>query len=46
MCAESGLVADFVAVAAAPFTGRNFQFPDSFNMLADNTAKFGGDITS
>jgi hypothetical protein len=35
-----------IAVAPAPFTGTNFQFPDNDNMFSYSVAKFGGNITS
>jgi hypothetical protein len=36
----------YIAVAPAPFTGTNFQFPDNDNMFSYSVAKFGGNITS
>jgi hypothetical protein len=43
---DAGPMTQYIAVAPAPFTGTNFQFPDNDNMFSYSVAKFGGNITS
>ncbi len=43
---DAGPTTQHIAVAPAPFTGTNFQFPDNDNMFSYSAAKFGGNIAS
>lgn len=43
---DGGPLTQYIAIAPAPFTGTNIQFPDNDNMFSYSVAKFGGNITS